>query len=274
MIEVLAIPHANTRRKPSCIKRKVSPGCCLKNPKKQLAVCRYFLCPKHPSKNVTISPKPTEVLVNDTTLKSFEKQKIFIICGCSLLAVLIITGTVILITRKRAIKLHLVLVSTGDTNSKYRNYANEIASELKESKNYEDVFFNDWFLESNEQNIIRVREEIAKCTVAILFSSPFGKNSYSELLERKDLSTWRDTFVVGAYTLLNQTYIPFQKRTKIIVVYASDEDNDVDKHVHNDFQTCKSAHCYNILNSTDFDLLDQVLYKIKDVRQTKKAFIS
>merc|ERR1739838_516699 len=113
-----------------------------------------------------------------------------VIIGIFFLACSLMTRT----TAKRAV----VLVSTGDNQSKYQDIANEVASPLKECGKYDRVYFSGWQMHSASSycnsDMERLHEAIDGCSVALLISSPFGKRSYEELLVRQEASTWRDAF--------------------------------------------------------------------------------
>ena len=126
----------------------------------------------------------------------------------------------------------LVLVSRGDTNTYFCNEAQEVAHRLLTSNSYENVFCNLWLSCCDDQNFEKLYKIIEKCSIAVVICSPYGKQSYEELLHKKNLTTWRDEFNVGCYSLLKNFHFPNKK--KVYIVYSCD-DCDKPYHVHNDF---------------------------------------
>lgn len=174
-----------------------------------------------------------------------------VIIGIFFLACSLMTRT----TAKRAV----VLVSTGDNQSKYQDIANEVASQLKECGKYDRVYFSGWQMHSASSycnsDMERLHEAIDGCSVALLISSPFGKRSYEELLVRQEASTWRDAFVIGSYALLTKRF-PFQFERKVIVAYAAEKGENAADFVHKSFRL-KNSRAYNLLKPSD----RQALYK-------------
>ena len=115
----------------------------------------------------------------------------------------------------------VVLVSSGDHVHAYSETANEIATRLKYSGIFEQVFFNGW-CDSSLESSERLREAVESCTAALLISTPFGHHSYGEFLERKQLSTWRDAFVLGSFAFVGEKRGRQRRTPKLYVAYFSD----------------------------------------------------
>ena len=174
----------------------------------------------------------------------------------------------------------MVLVSTGDHESSYQDLANEIASHMKESGRYDDVYFSGWqrrhqprdgaTAEAEEtadnhsdRAIERLHDAVTNCTVALLITSPFGKTSYEELLAKRELSTWRDAFVIGSRAIFTQPFVrssstsstykggKARRARKIVVAYAAEPGERLDKFVHKDFAAAAGRRLYNLLNASD-----------------------
>jgi len=146
----------------------------------------------------------------------------------------------------------VVLVSTGDNSPSYGEYANSIASDLKQTGNFRDVFFSGWKLLKEDEDVEQMRTAIERSDLVVLFSSPYGIKSYSEFLEKKEKSVWRDAFVLGVYILLKEDRI--RKIPKIYIVYLSDLKDKISDHVPSEWMK-KSAHCFNLQSSDEYNSL-------------------
>ena len=177
-----------------------------------------------------------------------------------------------------------MLVSTGDAEATYRDLANEIASQIKESGRYDRVYFSGWQHRGacddehdDEENhgdraIERLHEAIESCTVALLITSPFGKTSYEEFLAKRELSTWRDAFVVGARALLSQPFAS-KRRWKTVVAYSAAPAEPVDSFVHRDFAAAAGgSRLYNVQKAAERRRLHRsLLLGVGLGRKTMKA---
>ena len=173
----------------------------------------------------------------------------------------------------------VILISTGDRTSRFTDLANQIASELKSSGVYREVFFNRW-LPSNDLdgNLEKLVSALHRSTVVVLFATPFGKSSYENYVQKGQLATWKDEFVIAAHSLFhhtnhasllttNQIAASATKGKKVLVVYNTGDDvigsNDV---ITRDFK--ESSHrCYDLANEDDYLSLYKELLPVNNQRK-------
>lgn len=156
--------------------------------------------------------------------------------------------------KKRAV----LLASSGDNTSQFTDLANQIASELESSGQFENVFFSGWLrVNELEKNLEKLHDALHHATVVILFSSPFGRTSYEKFIEKGQLATWKDEFVIGAHSLLRKqrhhVIMNHVTAKKILVVYYNND--DADRHLksdflHEDFVT-RANKLYNLADPHD-----------------------
>jgi len=122
----------------------------------------------------------------------------------------------------------VVLISTGDISSRAANSADKLALELKQSGRYEDVYFNGWLGAAElSRNLELMVDALFNATVVVFFTSPFGAKAYLSFVREKQEATWKDEFVIAAYSLFrkDRSNMMTAYNRKILVVHHGNQNS-------------------------------------------------
>ncbi len=85
----------------------------------------------------------------------------------------------------------VIVVSSGDADRKWRRQAAAIARQMSETCRWSRVVFGD---------DVRMTSDHVRGAEAVVFvCSPHGRRSYEDFVARRQLATWKDSFVVAAF---------------------------------------------------------------------------
>lgn len=169
----------------------------------------------------------------------------------------------------------VILISTGNISSRAAESANKLALELKKSGKYEDVYFNGWLGAAElSRNLELMVDALFNATIVVFFSSPFGAKSYTSFVKEKQQATWKDEFVIGAYSLFqkDRSNMMTAYNRKILVVHHGNQNSlpgDFVRYSHDIFNLSYEKESKSFYKELDTPFSSRHLIKVQRKRRFK-----